>query len=264
MKRALLSSVALASALVMSSCSATASTAGAPDEEAAAVACPELHTTSTDESPAPQHEDAHYNVLIELTSNAPENQDQILARVQPFIECAVDSGAYLEVTLDGGEGTPLVTPDGLDGTDLLTIKRVNPTRERKDKDEKISELVQSLREAISSAQIGRYGSVQRLLNYAFTLASDTAPGDSSFFIVWSPLLGTSSDGTDCLDVSTVDPSESNAAAVVQRCLDQGFIRPVPNAGVEIDGAATGSHDREQQRFADYLKKQLLLSVFGVK
>lgn len=209
----------------------------------------------------------HYSILVEVTDNSTSAQEAILREISPFLECAVHEESYLRIALDGGVDTPVITPSGFEGSERLDelrdLEKVNSRGEEKAKEEAVKTISAELTDSIAEIRISNYGSASRLLALAATESSSLPAADYQVIVLWSPLLGTSENQTDCLDVTGIEATENNADAIIRRCVDSSLLTPVSAAGVRMVGAAYGAKGAEQQRFAGLLQRHLYESVFGV-
>lgn len=209
----------------------------------------------------------HYQLYVELTDRSDSGVETVVSTLEPYVKCAFYQGSYLRVTVDPGEGAPLFNPVGLNGerstTEQFDLDRQNDRGEKKARHQVADEVLISLRNELSAAAISETGSATRLLA---TMSRDLALSpekDIDVVMLWSPLLGTSIEDTDCLDVTGVESSEAHARAMIRRCLDSGSIRTVEVDSIALVGLAHGATSDEQERFSGLLADQIYSQVFGL-
>jgi len=213
----------------------------------------------------PQH--THYSIYIEVVNVSSSAISDIMSQIEPFIGCAVREESFLRIVLDAGEGTEAQVLNGLDGSEIITavrdLNRKNDRGENKAREQGVDDISREVRDAIELAEPAPTGSATRLLSLAASDAANMKPGDQNIVLLWSPLLGTSSSGEDCLTVTGVEADDANAAALVDRCVAQGLIQPINTVGVKLVGVGYGSTDANQQRFASQIQEHLYSSIFEV-
>jgi hypothetical protein len=199
-------------------------------------------------------------ILLDLYSNSPQSAAQIDQGVQPYLQSAVDDGAFVKVEVDGGSGTRVQVPHCFDGTQPFLVTRANQTAQQKSQAAAVTALDSILQDFIGSVKVAPRGSASRLLQAApeqvsSLRASAPDPVGSIQVILWSNLLGNAGN-SDCLNVSGVPGSAAYAAALAKRCFTEGQLAPIPGAALNIVGVGTGAVNDQQSLLADDLGRAL--------
>lgn len=241
---------------------ATADTGNEREADCASLVVVPPHSTAIEDT-----QRTHYSIYIEVTDTSSRGVSDILSQIEPFISCAVRGGSFLRIVLDAGEGTEARVLEGFDGAEAITavrdLNRKNNRGEAKARDEDLRVISHEVSDALKSAAPAPTGSATRLLSLAATDAAGLGPDDRDVVVLWSPLLGTSTSGTDCLAVTGIEATDANAAAIVDRCIDQGLLQPITASGVKLVGVAYGATAADQQRFASEIQAHLYSSIFAV-
>jgi hypothetical protein len=199
-------------------------------------------------------------ILLDLYSNAPKAAAEITREVGPYLQAAVDDGAYVKVEADGGTGTQVQSPGCFSGSEPFLVTRANATAQQKSQASAASALDSILTNFIESVKISPHGSATRLLQGAPQEVSSLRsgapyPAGAVQVVLWSNLLGNAG-SSDCLSVNGVPGTEAYARAIARRCFSEGELTPVPGASVNILGIGTGAVNDQQSLLANDLGRAL--------
>jgi hypothetical protein len=205
-------------------------------------------------------------ILLDLSSNSPQMAASIDEGIHPYLQAAVNSGAFVKVDVDAGSGTQIQSPGCFDGTQPFLVTRANQIAQQKSQAAAVNALDSTLKSFIGSVKVSPRGSASRLLHEAPEQVSglrDSAPYpvDAVRVILWSNLLGYT--GTsDCLNVNGVPGTPAYASAIAKRCFSEHQLAPLPGASIDILGVGAGAVNDQQSLLADDLAAALCTEYGG--
>lgn len=199
-------------------------------------------------------------ILLDLSSNAPGTAATITQDLSPYLQAAVDDGAYVKVDADGGSGTQVESPGCFGGSQPFLVTRANQVAQQKTQASAVNALDGILKGFIQSVKVSPHGSASRLLQGApeqvsALRASAPYPVGPVQVILWSNLLGNTG-ASDCLNVNGMPGTQAYAQAIARRCFSEGQLAPLPGAALDILGVGTGAVNDQQSLLANDLASAL--------
>jgi hypothetical protein len=199
-------------------------------------------------------------ILIDLSSNSPHTASAIDGNIHPYLQAAVDSGAFVKVEVDGGAGTQLQSSGCFDGTQPFLVTRANQIAQQRSQTAAVNALDSTLENFIESVKVSPQGSASRLLHEApdqvsGLRASAPYPVGPVHVILWSNLLGNTGK-SDCLNLNGVPGTPAYASAIAKRCFSEGQLTSLPGAALDIVGVGAGAITGQQSLLASDLADAL--------
>lgn len=192
-------------------------------------------------------------ILLDLSSNSPQMAARIDGDIHPYLQAAVDNGAFVKVDVDAGSGTQVQSPGCFDGTQPFLVTRANQIAQQKSQAAAVNALDSILKSFLGSLKVSPRGSASRLLHEAPEQVSGLRgsapyPVGSVRVILWSNLLG-NTDKSDCLNVNGVPGVLAYASAIAKRCFSEHQLTPFPGAAVDILGVGANAVNDQQSLLA---------------
>ena len=199
-------------------------------------------------------------ILLDLSSNSPHTASAIDGDIHPYLQAAVDNGAFVRVEVDGGAGTQLQSSGCFDGIQPFLVTRANQIAQQKSQTVAVNALDSTLKSFIESVKVSPQGSASRLLHEApdqvrGLRASAPYPVGSVHVILWSNLLGNIGK-SDCLSLNGVPGTPAYASAIAKRCFSESQLIPLPGAALDIVGVGAGAVNGQQSLLAGDLAEAL--------
>lgn len=236
---------------------------------AALTACSSPTTQATDCSTYQdpfQHGEKHEQfpldvVLLDLHDNSAQEAERVGRALTPYLHQALQTGAYVSVVADGGQGTQLRTSACFDGTDAAApflIKSGSSSHDADDQGAGTGELAAKVREFARNIQVAPQGSATRLLAGTERIAADarsTGRVSDVAVIAYTDMLGNNGPA-DCLTVDRATAAASTAEALAERCMQSGQLTPLNVHSLRFVGVGVSAVSTEQALLASSLTSQL--------
>lgn len=200
-------------------------------------------------------------VVLDVRDNNESAAATASAQTRPLLVDAMRHGAYISVTADGGDGSPLTQSPCFTGTSGALFMRASGSKaDTDDANTGADMLATQIHDLVRATPVHTRGSARRLLDHAAALAATARQGTAKVsdinVIVLSAMLA--SDGPhDCLSLDGQTANTTTATNMAKACLASGQVHPMPTiTTLRFLGVAQGATTFPQQVLAQSLTTAL--------
>lgn len=210
-------------------------------------------------------------ILVELSRNDDEARDAVVRAIDPTVSRAVAEGGFVRLLVGGGEGKPILESPCLDASKAIFVDRNNDETERRDRDAAVNAIEKDVWDLLEKkVEIAKNGNLINLLAAvpgklsSLAAVADTEVGAPVSVLLVSDLNSPAPPG-DCLDLEGRHAKQGVADGLVERCLQSGPLRPLPDGvALEIVRPQLTSGDDAGAQMSAYLAKSLCAQMSGKK